>query len=124
MRKIIGFVSSLALLALPAIVAAANGGTFNTDTLKTTIDGLKGVVNTLLVVLSGVAVIVFIWGIIKYVLASNDGEKRKEARNYMIYGVVAFAVIVGLFGLSNAVLSFVGLKEVDNSFNVPQIGQE
>lgn len=119
MTKFLGFITSLSVLALPALVSAGNSS-FTTENLKETIEGLRDVVNVSLVVLGGVAVLVFIWGIIRFVLSSADAEKRADAKHYMIYGVIAFAVIVGLFGLANGVLSFIGIDS-EQDFQIPQI---
>ncbi len=109
--------AALSVVFLPVIAFAQD---FSTDNLISVANQLKGVVNSALVVLAGVAVIVFIVGIIQFVLRAGDAEKRKEARGYMIYGVIAFAVIIGLYGLANAVLSFFGITATETT-SIPQI---
>ncbi len=119
MKKIISAVST-GLVLLPVLALAQGTNTFGTNRINNILTGFKSLVNTALIVLSGVAVLVFIYGIIRYVLSANDAEKRKEARGYMIYGVVAFAIIAGLYGLSNALLDFFGIGS-GGSLTIPQI---
>jgi len=107
MKKALAYISGTAAAIVPVAVVFAN--TFSVTNVNTIVEGFKSIVNAALIVLSGVAVLVFIYGVIRFVLAAGDAEKRKESRGYMIYGVIAFAVIVGLFGLTNALLSLFGI---------------
>ena len=55
--------------------------------------------NDVVPVLLGIAVVVFIWGVIRYITAGESDEKRKAGRNLMIYGIIAIFVIVSIWGL-------------------------
>ena len=46
------------------------------------------------------AVLVFIWGVLKYVI-SKDDDTKKEARGVMIWGIIAIFVMVSVWGLVN-----------------------
>jgi hypothetical protein len=83
---------------------------------------LTAIANTVIGLLAVVAIIVFIWGIIKYVLAEGDAEKRADARGFMIYGVVGIAVLVGIWALVNFLLNFFGLNGTQ-TVNLPTVGQ-
>lgn len=54
------------------------------------------------------AVAYFIWGIIQFVIA-GDAEEKSGARSVMIHGIIGFAVILGLWGLVNILLSTFGV---------------
>ncbi len=56
-----------------------------------------------------VALLVFVYGVVKYVIAAHDSNDREEGRMFMIYGIVALFVMVSVWGLV-AVLA--------NTFNV------
>lgn len=60
---------------------------------------IEGLVRTATPVLIGIALLVFFWGLIKFIFSSGDEEGRKQARGYMIGGVVALFVMVSIFGL-------------------------
>ena len=79
-------------------------------TLTTLIDDLIGITNRLVVLLLGVALIVFIWSLIRFLATADDAAARTEWRGYMIYAVIAFAVISGLWGIVNATLDLLGLS--------------
>ena len=46
-----------------------------------------------------VAFLVFIWGIIQYVIAKGDEKKLAEGKQVMIYGIIGLTVIVALWGI-------------------------
>ena len=57
------------------------------------------ILNWAIPLLIGVAVVVFLWGVVQYITAGGDEEKRKEARNMMIWGIVGLFVMVAVWGL-------------------------
>ena len=80
---------------------------------------LIGVANNFVILLIIVSVIVFIWGVLRVVFSVDD-KKRTEGRKYLIYGVIAFAVMSGLWGLSNFLLEFFSIEK-DANFVPPKI---
>ncbi len=64
-------------------------------------DSVGGWVETLTALLIGVAVVVFFWGIVNYVMAGADEEKRASGRNLMVYGIIGLFVMVAVWGLVN-----------------------
>ncbi|MBI4692243.1 MAG: hypothetical protein HY773_02270 [Candidatus Terrybacteria bacterium] len=70
---------------------------------------IKGVLNAVVPLLIGVAVVVFLYGVIKYITSGGDPEKRTEARNVMIYGIIGLFVMVAVWGLVNVLISTFGL---------------
>jgi ABC-type Fe3+ transport system permease subunit len=67
--------------------------------LKSLIAYVRIIINSLIPVLIGIAVCVFFWGIIKYILAEGP-EKLSEARNYIVMGIVAITVMLSVWGLA------------------------
>lgn len=98
------YIVSLLVLALPVV-------TFAQD-IQGGIDTIGEIIAALIPIGIGLALITFIWGILKYVIA-KDEEGQKEARSVMIYGVIALFVIVSVWGL-------VGL--IGNTFGIDQGG--
>ena len=46
------------------------------------------------------ALVYFFWGLANYILSSGD-DKKKEAINVMIYGIIALFVMVSVWGIIN-----------------------
>lgn len=93
----------LSLLVLVPVLAHAQ----SIDSAMSKIAQLLGMVVPILIVL---AVIYFIWGVIKYVV-SGDEESKAKGRTMIIYGIIGLAVIVGVWGLVNLLLNTFGLGQ-------------
>ncbi len=65
-----------------------------TSNFKTLIQYLLDVLNILIPILSGLAFIVFFWGLSKFILNSNKPEEIKNGRTYMIWGVLVLFVLL------------------------------
>lgn len=94
MKKLIKFVA-LSLVVLPAVVSAAFTGT------KDLVRGLGDIVEMLTIVAAGVALLVFFWGLIKYILAQGSEASKIEAKKVMGWGLVALFVMVSVWGIIN-----------------------
>ena len=93
------------LLALPFVA-------FGAEDIKTILtDRVQPILDTLVGIIIGIGVLVFLWGLIKYVTAGGDEEKRKEARNTMIYGIIAIFVMVAVWGLVAILKETLGVTE-------------
>ena len=94
MKKILYTAMSFApVLALAQTV----GGT--ESALTGVITSVKNLINSIIPVLIGLAVVFFFWGLVTYIRASGDEKKREEGKSQMIWGIVAIAIMVSLFGL-------------------------
>lgn len=81
---------------MPVLALAQN---FNpNDGVTGLLNWFKGILNMLVPILIAVAVIWFIWNVFKYVIVENDDDKEK-ARSSMIWGIIAIAVMVSVWGL-------------------------
>ncbi len=70
-----------------------------------------GFINDWLVpVLIAIAFIVFLWGVFNYfILGAADADKRKEGREFVLWGIIGFVIIFSLWGLVNLVSDTIGL---------------
>lgn len=95
MGKYLVSLSALAFVVLPVVASAAFT---NFSESVTTIEGW---INSLIPLLIGIAVLVFLWGVVKYVTAGDDAEKRKAGGALMAYGILAIFVMISVWGLVN-----------------------
>lgn len=79
-------------------------------TLQAIIQTLINVVNLVVPLLIGIALIVFIWGVIKYITAGGDEAKRTEARNTILYGVIGLFAIIAVWGLVKVLSTTFGIE--------------
>lgn len=79
------------------------------------IDIIADIFSATVPVLIAFALIVFIWGVIKYISSGDSEEKRAAARNTIIYGVIGLFAIVAVWGLVEVIRATFGL---DQSYQV------
>jgi len=89
--RTVKFILPTVAFALPGLAYARTFGDI--------IDSLKIWLGNLVPLAIGVAVIVFIWGMIVFIGNSGSEEKRAEGRHRMIWGVIALFAIVSVWGL-------------------------
>lgn len=63
------------------------------------IDKVTGVLNQIVPLLIGLAVVVFLYGVLKFITAAGDETKRKEGKDIIIYGIIGLFVMVAVWGL-------------------------
>ncbi len=67
------------------------------------------ILQTIIPILILLGVVYFVWGVVRYVIA--DGEEAKQrGRDQIIYGLIGFAVIIGLWGLVNILITTFNLR--------------
>ena len=71
---------------------------------------IPGVLKPLIGLLLTAALVVFLWGVVKYVKTSSDEKERANGHQMMIYGLIALFVMVSVWGLVNVLVG---------TFNLP-----
>lgn len=62
-------------------------------------------INQLVWILIGIGLLLFIFGLVKYVSAGGDEDKVKEAKGFIIFGIIALFVMLSVWGLVNILTS-------------------
>lgn len=82
----------LSSYALPIFVMAQTN-------IKTLIDKIIQILDSLVPLIFALAVILFLWGIVKfYFISGDDSGSREEGRNFIIWGVIALFVMITFWG--------------------------
>lgn len=103
MKKIVKIGAGLAG-ALP-LLAFAQNATY----LSNIIASAKNLLDQLVVFLIALAVVWFIWNVIRYTM-SSDEDKKLAAKSQMIWGIIAIAVIVSVWGLVGILQNIFGVN--------------
>ena len=101
------FVYALLMFVFPVVTFAQSTVSFGS--LNTPLSQIKGLVSSTIPILIGIGIVVFLYGVIKYVLAEGDPSKRSEARGFMIWGIVGLFVMVSVWGLVGLLQSTFGV---------------
>ncbi len=122
MKKKLVVLSGLVLTSFP-VLAFAQVGTIGSaanqcnisqsGTLFGLLCKLGQLFNAVIPVLIALGVLYFVWGVVQYVI-SSDEEAKKTGRNRIIWGIIGLAVIVGLWGLVNVLRNTFGLNNQTN----------
>lgn len=71
---------------------------------------LDSLINSVVPFLVGVAVLVIIYGLVGYVANAENEEKRREGRQFVLWGVLGVAVMLSVWGLVNIVVNTFNLN--------------
>lgn len=108
----VGLVTALPFLALAQVA--------NPNYLASLIGGAKSLLDQLVVFLIALAVVWFIWNVVRYTM-SDDEEKKGKAKSQMIMGIIAIAVIVSVWGLVAILQSIFGVNTTGAVGNVSNL---
>lgn len=103
----------------PSLVLAASGPELKYfESLFSQINEL--IRDILIPLVIGLAVLMFIWGIIQYfILGAGDEEKRATGRWYILYAILGLVAIVSVWGIVDLVAEMLG---VDIGAVAPGVG--
>ena len=101
------FLPTVALASLaPAVAFAQATNVTYLDGLLSNISALLGRLPALLI---AVAVVYFLWGVVNFVSAGDNEDKRASGRKSMIWGLVGIAVMVSLWGIITLLQTVFGI---------------
>ncbi len=111
MKKII---LSVSLFLTPLFALA-------TADVEEIIGEFKEIFDLIVPLLMVVAMAAFLWGIVKYIMAAGDEEKRKDAKGTIIYGVLGMFILVAFWGIIQIVAWTFGNIELGGTITPPKI---
>jgi len=103
------------LVLLPVLVFAADPITFDSLVSGT----FLRILNSVIVLIFAIALVIFIWGVVQYVINQEDSAEREKGRSFMIWGIIALFIMVSVYGLVNLLKSTIVLD--NTAVNPPQI---
>jgi len=98
------FYGSLLSFMLPVFVFASDIVTNDTTDADAFLVKIQDWIGTLMPIIVALALLYFLYGLLKFMTAGGDSEKRKESRDVMLWGIIALFVMVSVWGL----VSFLG----------------
>lgn len=79
------------------------------------------IVNPIIYLMFGAALVVFLWGVKNYIAGSDNDEARAKGSQHIFWGLVGMTIMVASFSLIKVVLRTFGLYDADTKSQVEQI---
>lgn len=109
-RRFSFFLSPLLLLLAPSFAFAA--------TFSGLVTKILALLNKTVPVLIGLAVLLFAYGVFRYIGAGGDEKRLSEGKQLVLWGVIALFVTVSFWGLVNLLLNTFFTSGETGSFNL------
>lgn len=125
MKRIVSRISTtLYLFLAPLLLFAQNppggpGGSNQVGTILDLIKRLAIIVNPLIALLSGFAILAFVRGIAVFIWSAENEEKRSEGKKFMIWGIVGMFVLFSFWGVVKIIQVFYFGVGVGTPFQPP-----
>jgi uncharacterized membrane protein YidH (DUF202 family) len=103
-----------ALLMGPALA-------FAQTPLQTTLGTFQTVINFLIPLMISLAVLVFFWGLVKYIANASDEAAKESGKTLMIWGMIALFVMVAFWGIIGYVQSTLNLSGTVSVTTAPAV---
>lgn len=116
-KRFILLSSLLALVFLAPAVIFAQGF----DNLIDLADDFHTLLNTVTTVIIALALVFFLWGLATFILSAGDEEKRGNGKKIMIWGAIAFTVMLGIWGIVNFLLEAFGIGDISEPPIIPGV---
>lgn len=92
--SIFKFLGIFSFLSLPAFAFAA------VEDLGDAIGVVTNLITkSIIPLVFALALAVFLWGVVQYVINSGEEAKKEKAKQFMIWGIIGLTVMVGVWGL-------------------------
>ncbi|NVN97522.1 hypothetical protein HXX01_04850 [Candidatus Nomurabacteria bacterium] len=83
----------------------------------------KVIINPLIYFLFALAVIYFLYGLVKYLLSPDNEELRTSSKSHMLWGIFGMFIMVAVFGIMNLLLTTVGEKNIQINNGDIKVGE-
>lgn len=111
MKKVI-----LGILSFSPVLAFAQ----TLSALNQFVTQLGAIVKLATPVVSGLALLVFFWGLVKYIFAQGNEESKADAKKIMLWGIIALFVMISIWGIITLIQTNLGVSNVQ-SVQTPSI---
>ncbi|MEK7588263.1 MAG: pilin [Patescibacteria group bacterium] len=81
------------------------------DTFIRSVNGK--IINPIISLLFGLAVVYFLYGLVMFIMNSNSEEEKTTGKRHMIWGIIGFTIMIGVWGILQIVLDTLNIKDID-----------
>ena len=92
-------ISHIAMVGLVYVLLTLPFVAFAQEDIPTLITTLGGLLNAVVPLIIGLAVIYFLWGVVQFVMNASDEDAKKKSRDTMIWGIIAIFIATSFWGI-------------------------
>ena len=70
------------------------------------------IINPLIVFLFALAIVYFVYGLVRYLLTPENEEIRTRSKSHMLWGIFGMFIMIAVFGIMNILLKTVGEENI------------
>ncbi len=108
------------VLAFVPALAFAQNSSFDLTNLSNLIESVGNIIASIIPIMFALAIVYFFWGLVTYIRSAGDPKAADSGKSIMIYGVIAIAVMVSIYGLVNWLQDSIGLDS-SATVNLPTV---
>lgn len=75
---------------------------------------VRATLNIVIAILFVLVTLVFIWGVVQYIMAGGEEEKLKTGRRHMIWGIIGLAIVGAAWGITTLIWNYLGVNAGQN----------
>jgi succinate dehydrogenase/fumarate reductase cytochrome b subunit len=102
------------LLSTKIAYASLNSFIGNVDTM---------IINPLIMFLFALAVVYFLYGVLEFLMNSENEEKKTTGKSHMLWGVIGITIMLGVWTILGVVLDTFGIKGINPEQGTVQLDQ-
>lgn len=73
----------------------------------------KLIINPLITLLFGLAVVYFLYGIFQFISNQENEEAKTKGKSHMIWGIVGIVIMMGVFTILNMIMATFNIKDIN-----------
>ena len=100
----------LAFSPVLALAQIAGTNTTNLSGLSNLISSFGVILTNIIPILFTLAILYFFWGLVQFLRAAGDPKMADQGKSHMIYGVIAIAVMISIYGLVGWLQNTLGIN--------------
>ncbi len=70
------------------------------------------IINPIIYLLFAFAVLIFLYGVLQFLLSQASEEKKTDGKSHMIWGIIGITIMLGVFTIMNFILNTIGVKYI------------
>ena len=56
-----------------------------------------------------IATVIFLWGVLQFIMGAADKDKRQEGKDHMLWGFVGFVIMFAVYGIITILANTIGV---------------